>query len=106
MLPALPPPPGHWYLASVRVRGFKSFGPWADAPLCSPHLVGVVGPNGSGKSNLLEAVLFAAGCSAGALRARALRELAHSDSADSLPSLPSLSSSPLPLTVDWVESAA
>lgn len=34
---------------------------------------------GSGKSNLLEAICFAAGCSAATLRARTLKELASAD---------------------------
>lgn len=64
----------------MSARGFKSFGTeWSKVLLGSQHLVGIVGPNGSGKSNLLEAVLFAAGCPASAMRAKTLRELTTSD---------------------------
>ncbi|EFJ47136.1 hypothetical protein VOLCADRAFT_105201 [Volvox carteri f. nagariensis] len=71
-----------WQLSSIRVRGFKSFGPsWVTVPLPNTNLVGILGPNGSGKSNLLEAVLFAVGCPATSLRVRTLRELASSDAA-------------------------
>ncbi|GLC34254.1 hypothetical protein PLESTF_000823600 [Pleodorina starrii] len=78
------PSSGRWHLASIRVRGFKSFGPsWVTAPLPSANLVGILGPNGSGKSNLLEAVLFAVGCPATTLRVRTLRELASSDATNS-----------------------
>ncbi len=69
-----------WSISTVSARGFKSFGTeWSKARLGSQRLVGIVGPNGSGKSNLLEAVLFAAGCPASAMRAKTLRELTTSD---------------------------
>lgn len=76
----------YWHIAAVRLRSFKSFSAarFSQVQLPSCRFVGILGANGSGKSNLMEAIMFAAGCPATALRVRTLRELASSDAADAV----------------------
>lgn len=71
-----PPRREQFYIASVRLKAFKSVGDTAvEYSALSPRLNAVVGHNGAGKSNLLDAICFAAGCPASILRVRTLAEL-------------------------------
>ncbi|HPU77280.1 MAG TPA: AAA family ATPase, partial [Thermosynergistes sp.] len=48
------------YIATLRLKGFKSFGRTCEFAF-SPGLTALVGPNGSGKSNVLDALRFVLG---------------------------------------------
>jgi len=65
----------HFYVESLSLRAFKSVAGAATHRFDSPHATAVVGANGCGKTCLLEAIAFACGCPAAALRARTLSEL-------------------------------
>ena len=65
----------HFYVESLSLRAFKSVAGAATHRFDSPHATAVVGANGCGKTCLMEAIAFACGCPAAALRARTLSEL-------------------------------
>jgi hypothetical protein len=65
----------HFYVEALTLRAFKSVGGAATHRFDSPHATAIVGANGCGKTCLLEAIAFACGVPAAALRARTLSEL-------------------------------
>jgi chromosome segregation ATPase len=70
----------HWHVRTIRVCAFKSFPAHQESVIQvpSPWLVGITGANGCGKSSLLEAIAFATGAPASALRVPTLRALCNS----------------------------
>ncbi|GBF98926.1 hypothetical protein Rsub_11718 [Raphidocelis subcapitata] len=72
-----------WRLQGLSIRAFKSFGGATPAVFKLPPSAGVVcvlGANGSGKSALLEALCFALGAPASAMRVKLLREVVSTES--------------------------
>jgi chromosome segregation ATPase len=79
--PPRPQPPATWRVRSVTCRAFKCYGAAPTAYSFDSSLVTcILGPNGSGKSALLEALCFALGAPAPALRVGVLRDVVSTES--------------------------
>ncbi|XP_039303602.1 structural maintenance of chromosomes protein 1A isoform X2 [Solenopsis invicta] len=63
-------------LNTIEISNFKSFkGKTVISPI--PRFLAIIGPNGSGKSNIMDAISFALGEKASALRVKRLNQLIH-----------------------------